>query len=52
MNREQQLEKALRELLEAIGKRWDGETEKKRSNAVSPLMEDAIAAAQKVLDRQ
>jgi hypothetical protein len=35
----------LRELIEAIGKRWDGETDRKRSNAISPRMEDAIHKA-------
>ena len=32
----------LRELIEAIGKKWDNEPERKRSNAISPRMEDAI----------
>jgi hypothetical protein len=35
----------LRELIEAIGKRWDGESERKRSNAISPRMEEAIHKA-------
>jgi hypothetical protein len=49
MAREQQLGQALREMLDAISKRWDGETEKKRSNGVSPRMEEAIAAARVAL---
>jgi hypothetical protein len=43
------LRDALRELVNAISKRWDGETERKRSNAISPRMEEAIAAARVAL---
>jgi hypothetical protein len=35
----------LRELVEAIERRWLGETERKRANAVSPRMEEAIHRA-------
>jgi hypothetical protein len=40
---------ALKELVEAIDAKWEGETERKRSNAISPRMEDALANARKVL---
>lgn len=40
---------ALKELIEAIDKRWDGESDRKRANAISPRMEDAIARAREVL---
>jgi hypothetical protein len=32
----------LRELVEAIERRWLGESERKRSNAISPRTEEAI----------
>jgi hypothetical protein len=35
----------LRELVEAIERRWKDETPRKRSNAVSPRMEEAIHRA-------
>lgn len=44
-----ELRVALAELVEAIGKRWDGESEKKRANAISPRMEEAIANAKRIL---
>lgn len=37
----------LCELLDAIDARWAGESERKRSNAISPRMEEAIAAARR-----
>lgn len=40
---------ALHELIAAIDARWEGESDKKRSNAISPRMEEAIAAARAVL---
>lgn len=41
---------ALKELLAAIDARWEGESERKRANAISPRMEDAIAKAREVLN--
>ena len=41
---------ALRKLVEAIDRRWEGEAQRKRDNAVSPRMEEAIAEARKILD--
>lgn len=35
----------LKELVDAIDARWAGETDRKRANAISPRMEDAIDAA-------
>lgn len=49
MDRTEQLEKALSELIAAIDRRWEGESEKKRANAISPRMEEAIDAARKLL---
>lgn len=34
---------AAAELLAAIDRRWEGESERKRANAISPRMEDAIS---------
>lgn len=42
-------ERLLRELVEAIDRRWDGESERKRAAAISPRMEEAIEAAKKYL---
>jgi hypothetical protein len=42
-------ETALRELVEAIGCKWDGESERKRANALSPRIEEALAAAKSAL---
>jgi hypothetical protein len=42
---------ALRELVAAIDKRYDGESERKRANAISPRMEEAISEAKRVLDK-
>jgi hypothetical protein len=40
----------LAELIESIDRRWSGESDKKRANAISPRMEEAIAAARKLLE--
>lgn len=40
---------ALIELVAAIDKRWTGESAHKRSNAISPRMEEAIVAAKKII---
>lgn len=40
-----QADELLRELVEAIERRWQGEPERKRANAVSPRMEEAIHKA-------
>jgi len=45
------LHKALTELVAAIDKRWADEPERKRANAISPRMEDALAAARAVLEQ-
>lgn len=49
MNREQKLEAALRELIAAIDRRWEGESQRKREAAVSPRMEEAIEAGRALL---
>lgn len=43
---------ALKELIAAIDARWEGESDRKRSNAISPRMEEALTAARKVLAEQ
>jgi hypothetical protein len=35
----------LRELVEAIERKWSGETDRKRSNALSPRIEEAMHQA-------
>lgn len=40
---------ALKELLDAIDARYVAETERKRANAISPRMEEAIAKARELL---
>jgi hypothetical protein len=52
MTYQEQLEAALRELVDAIGKKRDGETPARRANAISPRMEEAIAAAKKLIGNQ
>lgn len=42
---------ALKELLDAIDARYVAETERKRANAISPRMEEAIAKARELLAR-
>jgi hypothetical protein len=44
-------EDLLRELLIAIEKRWDGESDRKRANAISPRMEECITEAKKFINR-
>lgn len=44
-----QTEKALLELVTAIERRYDGESDRKRSNALSPLIEDCLAEAKAIL---
>ena len=39
----------LIDLVMAIGKRWDGEPERRRANALSPLIEEKLAAAKREL---
>ncbi len=41
---------ALAELVTAIERKWSGETERRRSNALSPRIEEALEAAKKLLD--
>jgi hypothetical protein len=36
------LETVAGELVKSIDRRWDGETEKKRQNCISPRMEEAV----------
>lgn len=43
---------ALVELIAAIDARWCGESDRKRANAISPRMEEAIAAAGKLLEAE
>lgn len=40
-----QTEKALLELVTAIERRYDGESDRKRSNALSPLIEECLDEA-------
>ena len=42
-------EEILRELVVAIGRKWDGETPKRRENALSPRIEEALEAAKQLL---
>lgn len=39
----------LRELVEAIGRKWDNEPPRRRSNALSPRIEEALHEAKKHL---
>lgn len=48
--RVQRLRLVINEFLRAFDKRWEGETSRKRSNAVSPSMENAIAAMRKAFE--
>ena len=41
---------AIRKFLDALDRRWDGESDRKRSNAISPLMEEAIADLRKMVE--
>ncbi len=43
---------AAAELLAAIDRRWEGETDRKRANGVSPRMEEAIAELREALAAQ
>lgn len=52
MDRTEQLEQVLAELIAAINRRWEGETEKKRANAISPRIEEAIEQARKLLSNK
>lgn len=40
---------ALTELVAAIDKRWTGESARKRSNAISPRMEEALFKARAII---
>lgn len=44
-----ELYEALDELQASIEKRWQGESERKRANAISPRTEDALIAAREAL---
>ena len=47
----ERLRSALAEIVAAIDKRWADEPERKRANAISPRMEEAIKAARVELER-
>jgi len=49
--REQALVEAAREMLTSIERRWGNESAKKRENAISPRMEDAIEALSAALSQ-
>lgn len=49
MTEAQTLREQAAELLAAIDRRWEGESQRKRENAVSPRMEDAMEALRKTL---
>ena len=42
----------LRELVTAIERKWGNDTPKRRENALSPRIEEALAAAKKALGMQ
>ena len=44
-----QAEIILKELVDAIDRKWSLETEKRRSNAISPAMDEALARARHFL---
>lgn len=53
MNIEHQiLAAAAKELLDAIDKRWEGESDRKRENAISPRQEEAMRVLREVLADQ
>ena len=47
----QELLEALKELVASIDRRWAGETARRRENAISPRMEDALDTARKAISR-
>ena len=49
MTRDQELEAALRKLVDAIDRKWSLETDRRRSNAISPLMDEALSEARALL---
>lgn len=51
-DRETYLFEALAELVCAIEKKWEGESDRRRANALSPRIEDALTAAKKMLSPQ
>lgn len=40
---------AIREFLAAFDKKWDGETERKRGQAISPRMEEALTNLRRII---
>ena len=44
------LREALEGLVRSIGEKWDGETERRRANALSPNIEEALESARRALE--
>lgn len=44
-----EIENAAANLIGAIDKRWNSETERKRSNAISPWMEEELAELRRII---
>lgn len=49
MTREQELQATLKQLVDAIDRKWSLETEKRRSNAISPAIDEALVEARNLL---
>lgn len=50
MTKEQKLLEVLTELVASIERRWEGESDRKRANAVSPRTEEALEAAKELIE--
>lgn len=46
-----ELRQKAQDLLNAIHRRWDGESERKRERAISPAQDDAMQELQAAIDR-
>lgn len=49
MTREQELQAVLKQLVDAIDRKWSLETEKRRANAISPAIDEALVEARALL---
>lgn len=52
MTREQELQAVLKQLVDAIDRKWSLETEKRRANAISPAIDEALIEARTLLGIQ
>lgn len=50
MTREQELRAILKQLVDAIDRKWSLETERRRGNAISPAIDEALNEARILLD--